>query len=141
MGTMVVRRLALAVANLCCRLASGCPRGLGDNATSIIDATRRARIETIERGAVMLSGPKGTEESSVAPCSICGCIETSFGLPGTTEKFCWGCSADLATILVLTDEIDSATLAGTRTDELISELSDISSRMLGRSQLADLGSD
>jgi hypothetical protein len=47
----------------------------------------------------------------------------------------------LATILVLTDEIDSATLAGARTDELISELSDISSRMLGRSQLADLGSD
>jgi hypothetical protein len=89
----------------------------------------------------MLSGPKGTEQSSVAPCSICGRIEASFGLPGTTEKFCCGCSADLATILVLTDEIDSATLAGARTDELISELSDISSRMLGRSQSADLGSD
>jgi hypothetical protein len=47
----------------------------------------------------------------------------------------------LATILVLTDEIDSAKLAGICTDELLSELSDISSRMLQRSQSADLGGD
>jgi hypothetical protein len=89
----------------------------------------------------MLSGRKSAEQSLLAPCSICGRIEPSFDLPGTTEKFCWGCSADLATILVLTDEIDSATLKGTRTDELLSELSDISCRMLQRSQSAELGSD
>jgi hypothetical protein len=89
----------------------------------------------------MLSGPKGTEESSVAPCSICGRIEASFDLSGTTEKFCWGCSVDLATILVLTAEIDSATRAGIGTDELLPELSDISSRMLERSQSADWGGD
>jgi hypothetical protein len=87
----------------------------------------------------MLSGPKGTEQSSVAPCSVCGRIEASFDLPGPTEKFCWGCSADLATILALTAEINAAKLAGAGTDELLSELSDISSRMLQRSQLADLG--
>jgi hypothetical protein len=45
----------------------------------------------------------------------------------------------LATILVLTAEIDAAKSAGTGTDELFSELSDISSRMLQRSQSADLG--
>jgi hypothetical protein len=88
----------------------------------------------------MLSGPRGTEEESVAKCSICGRIEASFHLPGTTEKFCWGCSADFATIIVLTTEIDSATLAGVSTDDLQSELCDISRRMLDRSQSAELGS-
>jgi hypothetical protein len=87
----------------------------------------------------MLSGPKGTEEELVANCSICGRIEESFRLPGTTEKFCWSCSADFATIIVLTTEIDSATLAGVSTDDLQSELCDISRRMLDRSQSAELG--
>jgi len=58
----------------------------------------------------MLSGPKGTEEELISQCSICGRKEALFDLPGTTEKFCWGCSADFATIIVLTAEIDSATL-------------------------------
>jgi hypothetical protein len=89
----------------------------------------------------MLSGPKGTEEKLVAKCSICGRMEASFHLPGTTEKFCWGCSADFATIIVLTTEIDSATLAGVSTDDLQSELCDISRRMLDRSQSAELGND
>jgi len=89
----------------------------------------------------MLSGPKGTEQSSVAPCSICGCIGRSFDLPGTTEKFCWSCSTDVASILVLTAEIDSAERVGEGTDALLAELTDISSRMLQRSQSADLGSD
>ena len=87
----------------------------------------------------MLSGPKGTEEELVAKCSICGRMEVSFDLPGTTEKFCWGCSADFATIIVLTTEIDSATLAGVSTDDLRSELCDISRRMLDRSQSVELG--
>ena len=89
----------------------------------------------------MLSGPKGTEEGLLANCSICGRMEASFDLPGTTEKFCWGCSADLATIIVLTDAIDSATLAGVSTDDLQLELCDISRRMLDRSQSAELGND
>jgi hypothetical protein len=89
----------------------------------------------------VLSGPKGTEEELVAKCSICGRMEVSFDLPGTTEKFCWGCSADFATIIVLTDAIDSATLAGVSADDLRSELCDISRRMLDRSQSAELGND
>ena len=60
---------------------------------------------------------------------------TKEALPGTTEKFCWGCSVDFATIIVLTDAIDSATLAGVSTDDLQSELCDISRRMLNRAQL------
>jgi len=87
----------------------------------------------------MLSGPKGMEEELISLCSICGRTESLFELPGTTEKFCWGCSADFATIIVLTDAIDSATLAGVSTDDLQSELCNISRRMLDRSQSAELG--
>jgi hypothetical protein len=38
----------------------------------------------------MLSGPKGTEEELVAKCSICGRMEASFDLPGTSwaQFFC-----------------------------------------------------
>ena len=89
----------------------------------------------------MSSGPKGTEEKLVAKCSICGRMEKSFDLPGTTETFCWGCCADLATIIVLTDAIDSATLAGVSTADLQLELCDIGRRMLDRSQSAELGTD
>jgi hypothetical protein len=130
---MVVRHCGLGCSEHVVDLASVDPR-----LRSIAACAQR---KTIERGALLLSGPKDAEEDLVAPCSICGRIEASFHLPGTTGKFCWGCSADLATILVLTDEIDSAKLAGICTDELLSELSDISSRMLQRSQSADLGGD
>lgn len=87
----------------------------------------------------MLSGPKGTEEELISQCTICGRTEALFELPGTSEKFCWGCSADFAAIIALTTEIDSATLAGDSTDDLRSELCDISRRMLDRSQSAELG--
>jgi hypothetical protein len=87
----------------------------------------------------MLSGPKGTGEDLVSQCSICGRTGALFDLPGTTEEFCWSCSADFATIIVLTTEIDSATLAGVSADGLQSELCDISRRMLDRSQSPELG--
>jgi hypothetical protein len=87
----------------------------------------------------MLAGPKGTEGDSIAPCSVCGRIEPLFELPGRTEKCCLKCSADLATAILLRTEIDAATLAGRSTRALVSELSDISSRMLERSQSAELG--
>jgi hypothetical protein len=87
----------------------------------------------------MLCGPQGTEEELISQCSICGRMEALYDLPGTTEKFCWGCSADFATIILLTDAIDSATLAGVSIGDLQSELCDISRRMLGRSQSAELG--
>ncbi|HXC48853.1 MAG TPA: hypothetical protein VNU20_11215 [Candidatus Sulfotelmatobacter sp.] len=49
------------------------------------------------------------------------------------------CSADVAAVILLTTEIDAATLAGANTNELISEFTLISNRMLGRAQSAELG--
>jgi hypothetical protein len=87
----------------------------------------------------MLTGPKRTEQDSIAQCSVCGQIQKLFELPGRTEKCCFECSADLATAILLSTEIDAATLAGRSTDALVREFSEISSRMLERSQSAELG--
>ena len=88
---------------------------------------------------VMLIGPKGTEQASIARCSVCGRIDELFELPGRKERCCLECSADLATAILLTTEIDAATLAGRSTNALVSEFGEISSRMLERSQSAELG--
>jgi hypothetical protein len=82
----------------------------------------------------MLNGPKGTENDSIALCSVCGHHEELFELPGRTEKCCLECSADMATAMLLSTEIDAATLAGRSTDTLLSEFSQVSGRMLERSQ-------
>ena len=99
--------------------------------------------ETYEGGKesrnFMLTGPKGTEQDSIAQCSVCGHIQELFELPGRTEKCCLECSADLATAILLSTEIDAATLAGRSTNGLVREFSEISSRMLERSQSAELG--
>ena len=87
----------------------------------------------------MSTGPKGSEQDSIAQCSVCGRIEPLCGLPGRTDNYCLECSADLATAILLSTEIDAATLAGRSTNELVSEFSEISSRMLERSQSAELG--
>jgi hypothetical protein len=87
----------------------------------------------------MLTGPKGTEQDSIAQCSVCGRIAELFDLPGRTEKYCLECSADLATAMLLSTEIDAATLAGRSTKALVSEFGEISSRMLERSQSAEPG--
>ena len=88
---------------------------------------------------MMSTGPKGTEQDSIAQCSVCGRNEALFELPGRTEKCCLECSADLATAILLSTEIDAATLAGRSTNALVYEFSEISSRMLERSQSAELG--
>ena len=87
----------------------------------------------------MLIGPKGTEQASIARCCVCGRIEELFELPGRTERCCLECSADLAAAILLTTEIDAATLAGRSTKALMSEFGEISNRMLERSQSAELG--
>jgi len=87
----------------------------------------------------MLTGPKGTEQDSIAQCGFCGRIEELFELPGRTEKYCLECSADLATAMLLSTEIDVATMAGRSINALASELFEISSRILQRSQSAELG--
>jgi hypothetical protein len=84
----------------------------------------------------MLSGPKGTEQDLVGQCSVCGLVAESFELPGRSEKYCRACSADVATAILLTTEIDAATLAGRSTNAMVCEFVDISRRMLDRAQSA-----
>jgi hypothetical protein len=84
----------------------------------------------------MLSGPKGTEQDLVGQCSVCGLVAESFELPGRSEKYCRACSADVATAILLTREIDAATLAGRSTNAMVCEFVDISRRMLDRAQSA-----
>jgi hypothetical protein len=83
--------------------------------------------------------PKGCEEDSSSQCSVCGRIEELFELPGRSEKYCLGCSADIATATLLATEIDAATLAGQNVSVLISEYEQLGARLLGRSQSAELG--
>ena len=87
----------------------------------------------------MLSGPKGSEEDSDERCSVCGRIEELFDLPGQSEKYCLRCSADLATSMLLKTEIDAATSAGRSIEALEAEFREVSGRILGRSQSAEIG--
>jgi hypothetical protein len=84
----------------------------------------------------MSSGPKGCEEPSSLQCCVCGHRAELFDLPGRTGKYCLECSADVATSMLLTTEIDSATLAGQDTGDLIAEFSELSTRLLERAQSA-----
>jgi hypothetical protein len=77
-------------------------------------------------------------EESIGHCSVCGRITELVELPGRIGKFCLACSADLATATLLITEIDTATLAGRNTTALVSECTEITSRMLDRAQSAGL---
>ncbi len=87
----------------------------------------------------MFIGPNGCETDLASRCSVCGRIEESFELPGKSEKYCLGCSADVATVVLLTTEIDAATLAGRNASVLISEFEQLGARLLTRSQSAEIG--
>jgi hypothetical protein len=93
-----------------------------------------------EKGTSMAMGPKGCEEDLSSQCSVCGRIEELFELPGRSERYCLGCSADIATARLLATEIDAATLAGQNASFLISEYEQLGARLLSRSQSAELGS-
>ena len=84
----------------------------------------------------MSSGPKGSEESSILPCSVCGRGPGICELPGRSDKYCLQCSADVATSILLTTEIDAATMAGRETKSLVAELEQLSCSLLQRVQLA-----
>jgi hypothetical protein len=72
-------------------------------------------------------------------CGVCGRrVGDLVELPGRREKFCLECSADLAIAVHLADEIAAATRNGCNTDAWEAEFSEISHRMLERSQFADL---
>ena len=88
----------------------------------------------------MLMEPDCCKSDLSSRCSVCGRADELFELPGRTEKYCLGCSADLATATLLTAEIDAATLAGQNVSPLISEFEQLGNRILARSQSAELGS-
>ena len=81
----------------------------------------------------MLYGPKGSEKDSQLQCSVCGRETELTELPGRSEMYCWECSADMATSILLVGEIDAATLAGREAEGLVEEFAKLSSRMLKRS--------
>jgi hypothetical protein len=87
-------------------------------------------------GTFMLCGPKGTSvETVAAQCSTCGRHAELFELPGRKEKYCWECSADVATSLLLATEIDAAAAAGEDTGRLQTEFVELGRRLLWRAQL------
>jgi len=81
----------------------------------------------------------GSGQDRVGHCSVCGRFEELFELPEKRGRYCISCSADLATVTLLTEEIDASTLSGRETDGLIEELNVVSAQMLARSQSADFG--
>jgi len=87
----------------------------------------------------VLIGPKGTECDLSGQCNVCGHHGELFELPGRPGKYCLECSADEATAILLTTEIDAATLDGRDSNELVDEFAVISGRMLERAQSAELG--
>lgn len=79
-------------------------------------------------------GPSRSEEPPSRECSVCGRRTFLFSLPGQTEKYCFECSADVATSILLRTEIDAATLAGQDADPLVAEFAQLSTRLLARAQ-------
>ena len=94
-------------------------------------ATRRGN-----GGMAMLCGPKDSEELSILQCSVCGRRTELFELPGRSEKYCLECSADVATSILLTTEIDAATMEGQHAGGLLAEFEQLSNRLLERAQSA-----
>jgi hypothetical protein len=84
----------------------------------------------------MECGPKGSEESSSlrGKCSVCGVYSELCELPGRREQYCFECSADVATSILLTTEIDAANKTGEETAVLVSEFLQVGRRMLARAQ-------
>lgn len=96
-------------------------------------------IVLAEKGTAVLLNFEGVSQESIGHCSVCGRVTELFELPGRMDKFCLECSADVATAVLLITEIDAATLAGRNTNAMVSECTEISSRMLDRAQSTDLG--
>jgi hypothetical protein len=90
----------------------------------------------------MFCNPDNSEKPS--QCSVCGRRCELFDLPPLAlngerdlevpEKYCLACSADVATSILLTTEIDAATLSGQDASPLVSEFAQLCSRLLARSQ-------
>ena len=74
----------------------------------------------LERGKAVSNNLQSVDQDSVGHCSVCGCVTELVELPGRLDRYCLECSGDVATAILLTTEIDAATLSGRDTNELVS---------------------
>jgi hypothetical protein len=77
---------------------------------------------------------KDSVEPSLLQCDVCRRRTELFELPGRREKYCLECSADVATSILLTTEIDAATISGQETTGLVAEFLQSRRRLLERAQ-------
>lgn len=63
----------------------------------------------------MLPAACRCEEAPILQCSVCGRLSELVEVPGRSEWYCFECSADIATSILLKTEIDAAILAGLET--------------------------
>jgi hypothetical protein len=82
----------------------------------------------------MDAGLKGSEEPCSLHCHLCGQSTELFELPGRQEKYCFECSADVATSILLTTEIDAARITGEETAGLVAEFLSTGRKMVARAQ-------
>ena len=66
------------------------------------------------------------DQDSNQRCCVCDCRAELFELPGRTDRYCLSCSAVLATVVLLPEELDAAVLGGRSVEELTAELSQLS---------------
>ena len=78
----------------------------------------------------MAWGPNGCAEPSPLRCAVCGRRTELFELPGRRDKYCLECSADVATSILLTTEIDAATTSGEEIAGLVAEFVQLKRRLL-----------
>jgi hypothetical protein len=99
-------------------------------------STGSADREPHEAAESLRSGAKAASSGTAnSRCSVCGHPAELVELPGRSEAYCLACSADVATSLLLTTEIDAATLAGQDATPLVAEFAQLSTRLLARVQL------
>ena len=96
---------------------------------------RKPRRARAVGGTFMEGGPKGSAKACSAQCAVCGSHAELFELPGRRERYCYECSADVATSILLTTEIDAATRSGEETGLLKAEFVQLGRRLLERAQL------
>ena len=80
-----------------------------------------------------------TNQDVTDHCGLCGRVAELFEFHGKPEKYCVDCCADLAIAVLLTGEIDAATMAGQDTNGMACEFAEASGRILQRAQSAHFG--
>jgi len=100
--------------------------------------SEQAKFQEYARGKIMLAKSEKTGRDAADHCGLCGRVAELFEFQGRSEKCCLDCCADLATGVLLSAEIDAATMAGQNANSLASEFAEISDRILERAQSAGI---